>query len=240
MAVTPRIEERRRRFRDIVMPSDNLQTNRMVSPVFSSCTYVIYSPSTEDALVIDPGNPDIAPLVESLELHGVKCVPYILLTHEHFDHVGGVNALRQQYQSTVVCSDLCGQAITDPKKNMSVYFDGNGFACEAAEWICEQHGWELPWCDGNVKAFPTPGHSPGGICVVIGQALFTGDTFLGKVKSPTHLPGGNKLDLRESIAKIMNRFVDETVVFPGHGSSFRLGEFRQDTVAVCTTRTLEN
>lgn len=224
----------------ITTAKPSIKVVQIISPVFSACTYVVHCPSTGEALVVDPGNPEIALLVETLELHGVKHVPYILLTHEHFDHIGGVNGLRRQYRSTVVCSELCNRAITDPKKNMSEYFDGNGFACEPAEWICEQHGWELLWRDCSVKAFPTPGHSPGGICFSIGQALFTGDTFLGKVKSPTHLPGGNKTALRESLSRIMNEFNDDTIVFPGHGSSFGLGEYRRDSVAVYTAKTLEN
>jgi hydroxyacylglutathione hydrolase len=131
-------------------------------------------------------------------------------------------------------------AITDPKKNLSAYFDGPSLACEPAKWTWEQLDWELPWRAGHVKAFPTPGHSPGGISIAMGRALFTGDTFLGKTRSPIHLPGSNKRLLRESVSRILSEFEDDTVVYPGHGLSFTLGAFRQDAIAACAPETLEN
>lgn len=219
--------------------SHNLHITQLVSSVFSSCTYVVHSPSHREALVVDPGNPDIGPLLGALASAGVRQVPYILLTHEHFDHIGGVNTLRRRYPSAVVGSELCIQAITDPKKNLSAYHEGPRLICEPAEWSWEQMDWELPWRTGKVKAFPTPGHSPGGVSIAIGPALFTGDTFLGKVPSPTHLPGSNKPALRESVSRILSEFDDDTVVYPGHGMSFTLGAFRHDAAAV-RAATLEN
>ena len=131
---------------------------------------------------------------------------------------------RPKSDRLLVCSQRCAEAIGDPKSNMSFYKDGKGMVCGPADWICERDGWELPWSADAVRLMPTPGHSPGGLCAAIGGHLFTGDTLLGNRRTPTHLPGGNAAALEQSIKLLLNEFDSKTLVYPGHGSCFVLGE----------------
>ena len=187
---------------------------------------------TAEAVVIDPGNPILDPVLTRLANQKVDKVPYVILTHEHFDHIAGTEQLRKRFGSKLVCSQACATAIRNPKGNMSFYHDGQGMACGPADWICERHGLELQWAAGLIRLVPTPGHSPGGICVAIGDYLFTGDTLLGNQRTPTHLPGGDKCALKESLAQLFREFAPETVVYPGHGAPFRLGDIEFQKVVV--------
>ncbi|MGA2541407.1 MAG: MBL fold metallo-hydrolase [Verrucomicrobiota bacterium] len=195
-----------------------------VTPAFTSCAYVVLASGTDEALVIDPGNPVADGMMKLLERLQVRRVTYVVLTHEHFDHILGAEPLRERLGSRLVCSQRCAEAIGDPKSNMSFYKDGKGMVCGPADWICERDGWELPWSADAVRLMPTPGHSPGGLCAAIGGHLFTGDTLLGNRRTPTHLPGGDAAALEQSIKLLLNEFDSKTLVYPGHGSCFALGE----------------
>ncbi len=200
------------------------------APAFSSCSYVLMAAGTDQGLIIDPGNPDEAPLMELLDFLRVRQVPFIVLTHEHFDHIAGVEALRNRFGSRLVCSLPCAEAIGDPKSNLSFYKDGKGMSCGPADWICERDGWELPWSAGIVRLVHTPGHSPGGLCAAIAGHLFTGDTLMGNRRTPTHLPRGSSHELRKSMNVLLDQFGPETIVHPGHGPAFSLGTVDPHTV----------
>jgi glyoxylase-like metal-dependent hydrolase (beta-lactamase superfamily II) len=195
-----------------------------VTPAFLSCAYVVLASGTDEALVIDPGNPVADGVMNLLESLQVRRIPYLILTHEHFDHIAGAEPLRKRFGSRLVCSQRCAEAIGDPKSNMSFYKDGKGMACGPADWICERDGWELRWSAGSVRLMPTPGHSPGGLCAAIGGHLFMGDTLMGSHRTPTHLPGGDAAALRKSLSLLLSQFDSKTLVHPGHGSHFALGE----------------
>jgi len=197
---------------------------RDVSPVFSSCAYVIAAEGSGEALVIDPGNPSLDSIIGILEHLEVRMVPYILLTHEHVDHIAGVEELRNRYDSKLVCVRHCSEAIGDAKRNLSYYADSKGFTCRAADWICECDGWQFNWAGVEISMIATPGHSPGGMCAALGShALFTGDTLLGNQRTPTQLPGGSAVELLTSLELILTAHPPDIMVFPGHGKAFPLG-----------------
>ena len=195
-----------------------------VTPAYSSCTYIVLASGADEALIVDPGNPMPDGVVELLESHQVRRVPYLFVTHEHFDHIAGSEALRKRFGNRLICSQACAEAIGDPRCNMSFYKDGKGITCAQADWICERDGWELRWSAGPIWMMSTPGHSPGGISVAVGGHLFTGDTLMGNRRTPTHLPGGDAAALRHSLSLLFFQFDSKTLVYPGHGTHFALGE----------------
>lgn len=179
------------------------------------------APGNDSALIVDPGTPGIARYRQILE-HRAGGIALIVLTHEHFDHIAGVEALRCEYDCPVICSLDCSKAIADPKMNLSRYSENHlDITCRAADFLIEDHLTWL-WKDIDVRFFPTPGHSPGSICVAVGNYLFTGDTLLPGAKGVTHLPGGSRAQWQASLRTIRAEFTPETIVFPGHGDPFCL------------------
>jgi hydroxyacylglutathione hydrolase len=203
--------------------AEALEVCRVANPEFGSWAYLVIGLGMREAMIIDPGSADTAALFQCVASKGIARVPFLIVTHEHFDHVAGLQGTRDRYQSVVVCSSACAARMADPKLNMS-HYKGQPTSVGPADWVCEDRGWEVPWSAGPVRLFSSPGHSPGGVCVAVGDLLFSGDTLLGNQRTPTHLPGGDKSALRRSIGRIFSEFGPETTVYPGHGDSFALGQ----------------
>jgi hydroxyacylglutathione hydrolase len=198
---------------------------RLSHPPYGANTYILAKPGHKGCLVIDPGEQDGEHTVGALaDIAGQ--LEFVLLTHEHFDHICGLSALRRRWPCHVVCSRECSAAITDPKRNFSRYLVHRDVAFEAGDLCCEDLGWELDWSGVQFQFIPTPGHSPGSICIAVGDLLFTGDTLLPDSKGVTKLPGASKQALASSLAFLFASFGPETMVYPGHGEPFSLKQAR--------------
>jgi hydroxyacylglutathione hydrolase len=191
-------------------------------PIDSNC-FVITKLGEDSCILVDPALGDGFELKSRLSEFGVM-PEYIILTHEHFDHISSVEFLRKEYGCQVIASAKCSDNITDPKKNLSLFTDQRGFACSPADIIVDEEEYVWEWRNLTVNFYHTPGHSEGGLCFSIGDNLFTGDTLMGLYKPVTKLPGGNKVELDKSVKKLIVRFDDGTNIFPGHGDGCRLSE----------------
>jgi hydroxyacylglutathione hydrolase len=195
---------------------------------YRSITYILQSAGYAKAVVIDPGNQRADRMEMHLQQHGLG-IEFIALTHEHFDHIGGVERLRREYHCPVICSRDCSRAIIDPKLNMSRFWpDMEDIICKPADMhCCERKVWN--WAGNEIRFFAIPGHTPGSVCIAIADHVFTGDTLLQGTKRITKLPGGNTVQWKESIRFIFRYFDRDTLIHPGHGRPFCL----KDTVLSC-------
>jgi len=206
-----------------------LDVHRLILPRFLSNTYLVRHPVAAEAIVIDPGDADTGP-VEGLAAGLGVSVPYVILTHEHFDHVAGANRLRDRLGSRLVCSAACAARAQTPQGNMSRYWGGGDIIAGPPDITCDALNWTLDWGGVTIGMLSTPGHTPGGICLTIENCLFSGDTLLDNVRTPTNLPESSAQSLRQSVADLMRTLPPDTLVYPGHGNSFPLGTVNVDTV----------
>jgi hydroxyacylglutathione hydrolase len=191
-------------------------------PIDSNC-YIITNDIGKECILVDPALEKGASLYSNLLQKGLM-LEYIILTHEHFDHISSVEYLRDNYECRVISSAICSEYITNPRKNLSIFYDQIGFSCSPADIIIIDDYVSLQWGETIIKFYSTPGHSEGGICFSIGNNLFTGDTIIRDVKPVVKLPGGNKADLDKSLKRLFEMFDGDTVIFPGHGEIFKLSE----------------
>jgi len=195
-----------------------LQVYRVVnSPISSNC-FVVFDEDFDTCIIIDPGSANNTELIRYLKEKQLN-PEYIILTHEHFDHIWGVNAIKQLYNSKIVCSTNCNERITDRKKNMSVFYEHPGFECELAD-ITFQDEYSLLWNGWNVKLIYTPGHSLGSICIQIRDIFFSGDTIIPGEKTVTKFPTGNKDSLKNSKDMLSEMLEYPLIIMPGHGNQF--------------------
>lgn len=172
-------------------------------------------------IIVDPAHGEGSTLVEYLIEKNLE-PSFIILTHEHFDHISSLEYLRTRFDCKVIASVKCSESIINSKKNLSLFFDQKGFNCSPADILIDKNNSVIIWQKNNLHFYLTPGHSEGGLCFSLGNKLFTGDTLLQSSKAIVKLPGGDKQKLDESINMLFELFGSDTMIFPGHGEVFSL------------------
>jgi glyoxylase-like metal-dependent hydrolase (beta-lactamase superfamily II) len=178
----------------------------------------------ERAVIVDPG--DEAPrLLEAIQDAGVT-LDAILLTHTHFDHVGAVAPIARATGAPVYCPRIEVPVLQD----VMAYVPWPGFG-PYESWDPEetvQGGETLELAGLTLDVVHTPGHSPGHVSYAVrGEpALFSGDVLFQGSVGRVDFPGGDGPTLLRSIAMLLDRFDDESRVYPGHMGLTTLGAER--------------
>lgn len=176
------------------------------------------------AIVIDPGKYTLE-LAQFLKSNADKtCL--ILITHAHYDHIGGALQLRKETGVKIAIGKKEEFALSDRAFNLSGRFTPP-IPAHNADYTIEDEE-EFSVGDITVKAFETPGHTVGGMCYLIGDNLFSGDMLFYETIGRVDLPGGNINDMKESLDRIMWLFDDEIRVYSGHGEVTTIGHERKN------------
>ena len=184
-----------------------------VNRIFASNTYVIFCDDSNDVWLVDVG--DTKSVIDHLPPNSV--VRGVFLTHTHFDHIYGLNELLRLSPDVFVYTNECGkEGLLDARKNMSFYHE-TPFVFELPENIrIVNDGEEIELSEGlSAQVISTPGHHPSCLTYVVGDAIFTGDSYIPGTKVVTNLPKGNKKQAQESLDKILQLSRTHTV-YPGH------------------------
>ena len=185
-----------------------------VGPVQENC-FVVRQKGSERAVIVDPGD-EAERLLNALDALEVKALDAILVTHTHFDHIGAVAPVAKATGAPVYCPELEKQVL----QNIMVYVPWPGFgpfeSYDADHTVAGGEKLELAGLEFDVLF--TPGHSPGHVTYVLPQeqALFSGDVLFQGSVGRVDLPGGDWPTLLSSIESLVERYPDESTVYPGH------------------------
>jgi hydroxyacylglutathione hydrolase len=186
--------------------------------------YIIADDEAPDALAIDPGGEAqrMAAVMAQLKKH----LTHILLTHAHFDHVGGVADLAEATGAIVALHS--GDLPLLRRRGDAREFGYNIRPCPEPGLLI-QGGQILELGSMRLEALFVPGHTPGHLAFYLPQAeaVFTGDVLFKEGIGRTDLPGGDYDMLMRSIREVLFRLPDNTVVYPGHGPSTTIGDEKQ-------------
>ena len=188
---------------------------RIPAGVYAANCYLVYSENNKEAIVIDPGGDpdDIISKIEDLELD----IKYIILTHGHGDHIGGIGEMKKYKDVPVAIHREDEFLLRDGNNNLSSIM-AMGTIEETADILLDE-GDEIHFGDLIGKVIHTPGHTPGGITIEIGNGLFTGDTLFAGSIGRTDLLGGSYEKIINSIKDKLLIYPDDTIVYPGHGAT---------------------
>lgn len=165
----------------------------------------------EEAVLIDCS--EVKPEILK-EIEGKK-LKYILLTHGHFDHVLGINGMREKTGAKVLVNKNDVVRIEESASIMRT-FGVQGVETPHADGFIND-GDIIEFGDTKIKAIATPGHTEGGICYLVDGKLFSGDTLFKNTVGRCDLAGGNFQKLSDSVKNKLFTLDENTVVYPGHG-----------------------
>lgn len=182
-------------------------------------TYLVYDSETKKGFIIDPGG--TAPALDSfIETSKIK-PQFIILTHGHGDHIGGVDAYRKKFGIPMYAHWKEQELLADPDYNGSKMMFPGGLSVVADKWLNDNDVIDF---EGNqLKIYHTPGHSPGGIAIHVNNWLFSGDTLFAGSVGRTDFPLCSTSDMFDSIRDRLFTLPPETEVYPGHEGSTTIG-----------------
>jgi len=182
--------------------------------------YIVFSKNSSNAIVIDPGD-DFKIINEFLEKNNLT-PQYIINTHGHFDHIMANNSLKQTYpNSLLLVHKDDAPMLNDASLNLS-YFIGKKFVSVKPDKLLSDND-TISWDNKELLIIHTPGHTLGGICILVENILFSGDTLFYESIGRTDLDGGSSEKLLSSIKNKLLNLSAETLVFPGHGTQTSIG-----------------
>lgn len=190
---------------------------RLATGMLGSNCYILGDKG--EGVIIDPGadSGEILKIVKSEELQ----IKYIIITHVHIDHIYFVDEVSEETGAKVIAHQGDAAAFADQRFNGSALF-GLNKTFKPADIVVN---------DGDIieagglqfEIIHTPGHTPGGISIKLKDKVFTGDTLFRMSIGRTDLGNGDQDDLIRSIKSRLFCLDDDTIVYPGHGTTSTIG-----------------
>jgi hydroxyacylglutathione hydrolase len=179
-----------------VIKNEYVQIDRLKLGPFDTNSYILTCPLTGESVLVD-APAEASEILKALKETNPK---YILITHNHMDHIGALSELKSKLRIPIGAHPL----------------DVRGLPLQPE--ILLEDGEKVSYGKISLTVLHTPGHTPGSLCFLVGKHLISGDTIFpggpGKTKSPADLKR-----IIESITSKIFVLPDDTAIYPGHGNS---------------------
>lgn len=180
--------------------------------------YILYD-DTGQGIVIDPGS-NGAVILSRIRKIGLELTE-IINTHGHFDHVGANGYLKNKTGASLLIHEGDRALLRQAPSSAASFGLTVEEPPEPDRFIGERE--KIDFGKTTLEVIHTPGHSPGGICLLHDHVLFTGDTLFAGSIGRTDLPGGSHEQLLESIRSKLLVLAETVEIYPGHGPSSSIG-----------------
>ncbi len=199
----------------------------VVGPLSSNC-YIVGSESNKEGMIIDPGD-EAEVILRNVKDLGLE-IRSIVLTHGHIDHIGALKEVKEATGAEVAIHADESQALQENSVNTLL---GLSYPTPLPADRLLKNGDSMDIGDLHFLVLHTPGHSPGGICLLGEGVVFSGDTLFNCGIGRADLPGGNYSQLMNSIHTRLMTLPDDTVVYPGHGPETTIGTEHRENPFLC-------
>jgi len=191
---------------------------------FAENVYVIGTPPR--VAIVDPGG-ESAQVMDAIDEKGWQ-PEVVLLTHGHLDHIAHVAHVVERYDVPVVCHEDDRFLLETEQMPQFAAMLGARPCPTPERWWSD--GEEVEVAGLTLKVIHTPGHTPGGVCLVDEESrqIVAGDTIFHRGIGRTDLPGGDMATLERSIRDRLFTLDGDYTLWPGHGPETKLAEERVD------------
>jgi glyoxylase-like metal-dependent hydrolase (beta-lactamase superfamily II) len=197
-----------------------MQINHFVCGSLEVNCYLVVDENTKKAFIVDPGG-ESGRLLNFVKENHIQ-VEYIILTHGHGDHIGGIDYYKNAFPGIKVVAHQAEQEmLEDPNLNHSKITCGKPISVRVDQYVADRDTLKVGKLE-PVFLF-TPGHTPGGMCIYVGNSLFSGDTLFAQSVGRTDFPKSSFTALKKSILNQLFILPDETKVYPGHMGTTTIG-----------------
>ena len=162
---------------------------------FENNCYLLHCSTTREAVIIDPA----AEVAKIIKASSGLIIKYILITHGHFDHIGALQEVQKTTRAPVGIHTADASSLPAPP---DFYL---------------KDGDLLQFGNCSLRIIHTPGHTPGGTCMLMGKNLISGDTIFPGGPGNTAIPGADRKTILKSIKEKLFSLPGDTVIYPGHG-----------------------
>lgn len=178
--------------------------------------YLIADEKTKEGILIDAGA-GIDKIINFIENAQIK-LKYVILTHCHVDHIAGTRMLKKEYPKVqIVINEEDKDGLADSSINMCELLGVENNFLNAD--ITVKEGDVLEFGELQAYIIHTPGHTAGSMCILIKDALFSGDTIFKGTRGRTDLKTGSERELLWSIKDKILKLPEDTIIYPGHGAT---------------------
>ncbi len=199
----------------------------IVGSLANNC-YLIYSRKSKNACLIDCTAPTsrVRAFIKSHELK----LSFIWLTHAHFDHITGLN----DFTAPFYLHKDDAPFLADADLNGSAFF--NEEVASSRKPLLYHEAGALSFEARPLTVIHTPGHTPGSVCLLLDNWLFSGDTLFYRSVGRTDVPGGSQEALFDSIKSKLLILSPGVQVYPGHGPETTIGEEKASNPFLASAR----
>ncbi len=190
----------------------------VVGPLEVNC-YILGCEDTREAAIIDPGD-NADEIIKIIEKEDLK-PKFIINTHAHFDHVGGVKTIQDHFKIDFLLHKDELFLIENLDEQATSFGLGNIPKPNVNKFL--KDGDKISLRQKVIEVIHTPGHTPGGVCYYVDNVIFVGDTMFAGSIGRTDFPGSSYEMLIKSIKEKLFPLDDNIIVYTGHGPATTIG-----------------
>jgi hydroxyacylglutathione hydrolase len=188
----------------------------VVGPLATNC-YILKS--GQESAVVDPGGDAETIIDKASELGGT--VKYVIDTHGHIDHIAANREIIEATGARLLIHELDARLLVHPDRSLSSLM-GVKLTSPAPSRLLKE-GDKVKVGEEELTVLHTPGHTPGGICLLASGYAFTGDTLFVDSIGRVDFPGGSEEQMMASLARLQAVLRKDTEIYPGHGEPGTFG-----------------
>ncbi len=194
---------------------------------YAENAYIYYDENSKKGVLVDIGR-DVPLLHEEIEKNGITLVG-ILLTHGHYDHIGGVLANKERYDIKIYAHEDEAIVLKNPEYNLSARRVKEPISFVADHFVKDME--VLDFGDFKITCLHTKGHTSGCVCFYDSEAglVFTGDTLFKEVYGRVDLPTSSN-DIKASIEEKLFTLPEDTICYCGHGDETVIGYEKENNI----------